>query len=420
VTTSIGLAILTSLNIVTIFIYQWYILIVIGPGVQTDSLFAGMVIPQLVLNVTSGSLIYVLIPILSVEKTEKFREDVWSFIHAIGIVTVSIFILLYFTAEWWVPLTVPGFSVDGRRLTIVLTRIHLIGMVFVSIGAVLTAACQARYRFLYAAGSGLGASIVSIIFLWALLCRYGIEVAAWGFTIRNAIQMIIQLPIIGSYKRPNWHNENLRKAWGQLRPLLFGNIYYKTDQIVDRFLASMAPAGGISILHLSQQIYGAANQVAVASLAAPVAPALAQSAARGDWLNFIPVIKHKLVQMAGLSLVFFFAILVAGKYPLQLLFGYGHFRPDDLYQLWLILIAMGGVLLGGLLGQILSTGFYALGDTITPTKIGVVGFTFGVVFKITGFFLYGIVGIVVGTSLYYLIMKARMHQYERAFQQKNT
>jgi peptidoglycan biosynthesis protein MviN/MurJ (putative lipid II flippase) len=68
-----------------------------------------------------------------------------------------------------------------------------------------------------------------------------------------------------------------------------------------------------------------------------------------------------------------------------------------------MLIALGGVLVGGAVGQVLSSSFYAFGDTSTPTRVGVAGFTLGLILKVGGFFLEGIHGIAVGTSAYYMI-----------------
>lgn len=55
------------------------------------------------------------------------------------------------------------------------------------------------------------------------------------------------------------------------------------------------------------------------------------------------------------------------------------------------------------MGQILSTAFYAKGNTLTPTKVGVTGFSLGIVFKIIGFYSFGLIGIAVGTTLYYFL-----------------
>ena len=56
---AIQLGTLSAANIGVAFLFQWYVLTHLGPGIETDALFAGMTLPQLVLAVISGSLMHV-------------------------------------------------------------------------------------------------------------------------------------------------------------------------------------------------------------------------------------------------------------------------------------------------------------------------------------------------------------------------
>ena len=55
------------------------------------------------------------------------------------------------------------------------------------------------------------------------------------------------------------------------------------------------------------------------------------------------------------------------------------------------------------MGQILSAAFYAKGNTLTQTKVGVTDVSLGIVFKLIGFFRFDLVGVSVGTTLYYFL-----------------
>ena len=59
------LSILAATNIAIIFVYQWYVLIQIGPGKITDAFFAGMMVPQIISAIFSASLANALIPIFA-------------------------------------------------------------------------------------------------------------------------------------------------------------------------------------------------------------------------------------------------------------------------------------------------------------------------------------------------------------------
>ena len=68
---AIQLGTLSAANIGIAFLFQWYVLTQLGPGIETDALFAGMTLPQLVLTVISGSLMHVLVPLLAGEDQDR-------------------------------------------------------------------------------------------------------------------------------------------------------------------------------------------------------------------------------------------------------------------------------------------------------------------------------------------------------------
>ena len=73
------LAALAFINIFLTFLFQWFIVTTLGAGMETDALYAGMVVPQMLLAVVSGSLLHVLVPIFTREKDNNFRLITWSF-----------------------------------------------------------------------------------------------------------------------------------------------------------------------------------------------------------------------------------------------------------------------------------------------------------------------------------------------------
>jgi peptidoglycan biosynthesis protein MviN/MurJ (putative lipid II flippase) len=113
--------------------------------------------------------------------------------------------------------------------------------------------------------------------------------------------------------------------------------------------------------------------------------------------------------MAALTISSYAFLLLAGKPLLRTLIGHGGVTEHNVTQLWAILLCLGGVYIGGAIGQILSSSFYAMADTVTPTKIGAVGFTVGIALKISGFFLFGLLGIAFGASLHYFLTAAALY-----------
>lgn len=398
----IKLGALSAANIGIAFLFQWYVLIQLGPGMETDALFAGMTIPQLVLAVISGSLMHVLVPLLSGESEDCLRHDAWGFLTLIGGLFGLLAVLLYAAAPWWVPLTVPGFDEAGQILTVELTRIQLIGMVFAAINGVQWAVYHARQRFLWAEFTPILASVFALLLLVWALPRFGVIAAAWIGALRMGVQTLLLAPGMGIPVRPDLKSAAIQQAWERIKPLLLGTAYYKTDPLVDRLLLSTASSGSLSLYYLAQQIYGAASQVLNKAITAPLVPLLSMLHKTGDRNGFRNAYHRKLLVVGIISIAGLLALVLIGQGFLTLLVGHGNISASHITQLWWIMVWLGGVFIGGTMGQICSSSFYACGDTITPTRISMLTYTVYIPSKVVAFYLWGIAGLAIATSVYYV------------------
>ncbi len=400
---TIHLGILSAANIGIAFLFQWYVLIQLGPGMETDALFAGMTVPQLVLTVISGSLMHVLVPLLAGEDDARQRHDAWGFFVLVGGLFSFLTIILYVTAPWWVPLTVPGFGEAGKTLTVELTRIQLIGMVFAAVNGVQWATYHARQKFIWAESSPLLAGVFGLLLLILALPHYGVMAAAWIGTLRMALQTLLLSPGMRKPVWPDLGSPAISSAWQRIKPLLLGTAYYKTDPLVDRYLLSAAGTGSLSLFNLAQQIYGAVSQVLNKAIAAPLVPLLSKMNKADDRVGFRRAYYLKLMQVGSLSFGGLVILGSIGQTVLNQLIGHGNVNSDNVRELWWIMLWMSGVFVGGVMGQVCSSCFYAYGDTITPTRMSIYTYTIYIPFKVAAFYLWDVKGLAIVTSIYYII-----------------
>lgn len=400
---TLQLGALSAANIGLAFLFQWYVLTQLGPGIETDALFAGMTLPQLVLTVISSSLMHVLVPILAGDDEKQLRHDAWAFLLLVGGLFSLLALALYVTASWWIPLTVPGFSEKGLALAVDLTRIQLIGMVFAAINGVQWAAYHARQQFLWAEFTPILVSVFALLLLIWALPRFGVIAAAWIGTFRMALQTLLLGPGMGRPVWPDFRTPAIRQAWRRIKPLLLGTAYYKTDPVVDRFLLSTAGSGSLSLYYLAQQIFGAISQILNKSLVSPLVPVLSKLHKAGDKEGFRRVYKQKSIQMVALSLTGLLILGLFGQALLALLVGYGKLSVQNLELLWLMMLLMSGQFAIGNLGMIMTSLFYSVGDTKSPTVAGAVAYTLGIIIKIVLFYFFGILGLAFSVTVYFLI-----------------
>ncbi len=309
---TITLVLLAGANILVTLAFQWVVIIQLGVGIETDAFFAGMAVPQLILSVVSSSLTHVLVPLLAVENELSFRRNSWGLFLAISSVFTILALGLFLSAGFWVPWLVPGFSKAGQALTVSLTRIQLISMIFTASVSVLWSVYRARQRFIWVELSTLFSSLIVLLLLMKLLPIYGVAGAALLIVLRTGLQIVWLLPGLGRWVWPDWNSPPLREAWQRIRPLLIGTSYYRTDPLVDRFLASMAPAGGLSLLYIGQQIYGVANVVAEKAIASPMVPLLAVQAAANRWRDFRRIYQKRLLVIGALTMLGYLVLLIVG------------------------------------------------------------------------------------------------------------
>ena len=384
------------------FFTFWYVLVRLGVGDESDALFASLVVPQFVLTVGAAGLSHVLVPLFASEEEEGFASAVWTLLGATFLGFAALTGLLAASASLWAPLLFPGFSERALELAIALARVQLLGALLSTSNVVLGAAHHARGRFLYAELIPLATGLAGLAFLLLSFSRLGVHAAAWVTPLRSLLGLPFLLAGLRLGRPSLGRSDARRLAWSRLRPLIAGNAFYKTDPFVDQFLASLAAGGALTLLALANRLFAAASQVISSAVAVPLVPSLAREAKAQAWERFRSIYRRGALISLTLTGAGYLVLLVAGQLLLRLLIGHGGVSEDSVYDLWLLCVCLGGVWAGACLGQIFASSFYAQGETTLPTRIGVVGYSLGVALKIVGFLQFGILGIAIGTSSYYL------------------
>jgi putative peptidoglycan lipid II flippase len=379
----------------------WYIVTRTGINFKSDAFFASSALPQFAFVLLSTTLLPVLVPLLSTKDAERLREDAWVFFLLNTTFFLIIGVLLYASCGFWVPQLVPGFSYEGKSLAIDLTKIQIVSMVL-NVGIVTLWAVQhARGRFVWVEFSGVLANLAGLLFLVCALPRFGIRAAAWNTVFYNSLKLVFLLPALGRWRRPAWRSPTVREALRLFKPLLPGQAYLRAEPLLDRFLSSMNGAGSLSLLYVAQQIYANLTLVTSKAVIAPVVPRLAAEAVSGEWRAYRRTYRERLLLIALVTALG--ALLLAFDEPLfRLAIGHASVTGENVYTFRLVMIALAGAFAGGVSGQVVSGAFYAAGNTRTPTKVSALVYTLYLPLKIAVFLRYGLVGLAVTVSAYFV------------------
>ena len=213
---TLSLGWLASVNILVTLAVHWYVITSLGIGVETDALFAGMVVPQIVLVLFTSSLLHVLVPLLAAgadEAAGDLRRDLWGIFLLVACGAALAAAALYAAAGFWMRWLVPGFSAEGYALAVALTRIQLFGLVFAALDCVLRAACRARRSFVWAEAATPIANVAGLLLLAWALPRYGVRAAAWITVLRIALPVALMWPVLGRWRRLSPDAQGARVRW---------------------------------------------------------------------------------------------------------------------------------------------------------------------------------------------------------------
>src|SRR5688572_30040808 len=208
----LSLSWLASANIFVALVIHWYVITRLGIGVETDALFAGMVVPQIVLVLFTSALLHVLVPLLAPWAEEggpRLRRELWGILLLVAFASALAAAALHVSAGLWMRWLVPGFSAEGYALAVSLTRIQLCGLVFAAMDCVLRAACRARRSFVWAEAATPLSNLAGLLLLFWALPRYGVHAAAWIMVLRVALPVAFMWPVMGGWLRP--------RLWSPLR-----------------------------------------------------------------------------------------------------------------------------------------------------------------------------------------------------------
>lgn len=360
----------------------------------SDSFFAAFRITNFLRELfAEGSMSSAFIPVLTehqVQKGEKEANKLVKITFTFILVVASIICILgILFAPTIVTLITPGFlnSPEKFSLTILLTRIMMPFLLFISLAAVLMGSLNTKRVFFVPSLAPAMLNIAIIITVVSLVSFFNqpIIVVAIGVAVGGFIQFIFQLPSF--YKNgyrlgfiPKFRHPGLKRMAILLLPATLALAVNQVYIIVSTILASFLPQGSITYLYFSMRLMQFPIGIFGVSMGMAALTMLSHHAAKGDFDKLREDFSF------ALRLLFFISIpamagLISLREPIvNLLFQRGTFNyaatqatAEALMFFSLGIWATGGV-------KIITVTFYSMQDTKTPVKIASVGVATNLVF----------------------------------------
>jgi len=360
-----------------------------GQNQLTDAYNAAFSIPDfLYMLLVGGALSSAFIPVFSSYLATDREEDAWEVASIIFNLVITLMLLgivfgMIFTPQL-IKLLVPGFSPDTAALTVKLTRIMFIQALFMGLAGISMGVLNSYKHFLMPAIGSVLYNLSIVVLGWLLSRFFGIAGFSLGVVAGAVANFAVQLPKLSSLGLKyslsfNIYHPGVRKIFKLMLPVLVGLSVTQFNLFVNQNLASGLSPGIVAALRTGQRLMQLPIGIFAVAVAVAVFPTLTEYAARNEITQF------KKTMSLGVRSVIFLTLpaaagLIALRVPIvRLLFEQGRFTHEATLATAYALLFYSVGLFGYSAQQVLNRTFYAIQDTITPVKVGVMTIILNVV-----------------------------------------
>ncbi len=274
----------------------------------------------------------------------------------------------------------PGFAADPTKfaLAVTLSRITFPYLILICLAALVSGVLNGLERFTAAAASYVLFNVISIacmLWLTPYVPTAG-HALSWGVTASGVAQlgllmwalqragMALHIP------RPRLTPE-MRLLLRRMAPGLVGAGVTQLNLAVDVIIASLLPAGTVSLLYYADRVQQLPLGVIGTAVGTALLPLLSRQVRAGEAAAARGTLNRAIEYALFLTLPAAIALIVSAYPVMWALFGRGAFSAESAHLSAQALMAYAIGLPAFVLVKVLAPGFFARGDTATPVKIGI-------------------------------------------------
>ncbi len=356
-----------------------------GTEPELDAYWVAFRLPDLVFQLLAGAtLASAFIPTFAGVRTRLGEAAAWrlasSVLNLVLLATLVFAVVAFLLAPKLVPWLAPGLGEETGReaelndLAVDLTRVMLISPILFAVSGMFMGILNARRHFLMPA---LAPMFYNLSIIVAALVSTEVNALAIGVVVGAALHLAVQLPGLryaGMTYRfvADWRDAAVREVGRLMVPRMLGlaatqiNFYF-----VGIFFASTLGAGAISGLSFAWLITMTPLGIIGMAISTAVFPTLADQAARNDKAGMSDTLGRSLRLIVFLSLPAGIGLAVLSEPLVVVLLQRGAFDIESTRVTAQALLFYAPALVAHSGIEILSRGFYALGNTKTPVMFAV-------------------------------------------------
>ncbi|HET6236539.1 MAG TPA: murein biosynthesis integral membrane protein MurJ [Acetobacteraceae bacterium] len=275
----------------------------------------------------------------------------------------------------------PGFTATPEKfaLAVELARITFPYLMLICLAALLSGVLNGLDRFAAAAGAPVLYNLFSIAAMLGLtpyVATVG-HATAWGVSASGVVQLgllawaVDRAGIKLRVPRPRL-TPHVRILLRRMAPGLVGASATQLNQVVDVVIATLLPAGTVSLLYYADRMQQLPLGVIGTAVGTALLPLLSRQVRGADADQAIASLNRAIEYALFLTLPAALALAVSGFPMMWVLFGRGAFDSESARLSAQALTAYAIGLPAVVLLKVLTPAFFARGDMATPVKVGMI------------------------------------------------
>ena len=359
---------------------------VFGAGKDFDTFVVAFRIPNFFRRLfAEGAFSQAFIPILTEYKTTKLHTEVQILISRVFgcllLAMSTLTLIAMIAAPAILYLYAPGFHSDPVKfdLAVDMFRLTIPYLMFMSLTAFASSILNSYGSFASPAFSPVLLNLAMIAGAW-LLTPYMAEpimALGWAVVVAGILQLAIQIPELWKKKllippKVDFKHEGVDRILKLMLPALFGVSVTQINLLLNTIWASFMQDGSVSWLYSAERMTELPLGLIGVAIGTVILPSLSMSKAEEDQAKFRRMLDcgARIIVLVGVPASI--ALFMLSTPIIQALFQHGAFDVRDTQMTAMALQCMSGGVLAFMLIKVFAPGFYAIQDTKTPVRVGLI------------------------------------------------
>ncbi len=359
---------------------------VFGAGKDFDTFVVAFRIPNFFRRLfAEGAFSQAFIPVLTEYKTTKLHAEVQILISRVFGCLLLAMSMLTLVAMIAAPIILyayaPGFHNDPAKfdLAVDMFRLTIPYLMFMSLTAFASSILNSYGSFASPAFSPVLLNLAMIAGAWWLTPHMAEPIMAlgWAVVVAGILQLAIQIPELWNKKllippKIDFKHEGVDRILKLMLPALFGVSVTQINLLLNTIWASFMQDGSVSWLYSAERMTELPLGLIGVAIGTVILPSLSMSKAEQDQAKFRRMLDWgaRIIVLVGVPASI--ALFMLSTPIIQALFQHGAFDVRDTQMTAMALQCMSSGVLAFMLIKVFAPGFYAIQDTKTPVRVGLI------------------------------------------------